>query len=236
MGFQSTVALNQGFGLIGDIVFDGPMRAVPATISHSTAADIVVGRYFTIAASDGTYRPGGTGKIGGILSNPHALQSIGTTAGGPLAPTLVIPTGTVGEFLTMGEIVVTLAAAVAIGDLALYDTTTGVLSSVAPLVSATGSISTTTLTVSAIAADSAPLAVGQRITGTNIAPDTYITALGSGTGGTGTYTVSVSQTAASGTVVSDAVAPAGTALIARAKYVRYANAAAGLVVLSLTGN
>ena len=59
----------------------------------------------------------------------------------------------------------------------------------------TGSISGTTLTVTAVA--SGTLAVGQTITGASIASDTTITGLGTGTGGTGTYTVSQSQTQSS---------------------------------------
>ena len=62
----------------------------------------------------------------------------------------------------------------------------------------TGSFSGTTLTVSAVA--SGTLAVGQLIVGTGVSASppgsnaTYITALGTGSGGVGTYTVGVSQT------------------------------------------
>ena len=68
-------------------------------------------------------------------------------------------------------------------------------------VSFTGSFSGTTRTVSAVA--SGTLAVGQLIVGTGVAASppgsnaTYITALGTGSGGVGTYTVSVSQTLSS---------------------------------------
>ena len=58
----------------------------------------------------------------------------------------------------------------------------------------TGSISTTTLTVSAVSIGS--LAIGQTLSGTNVTPGTQILSLGTGTGGTGTYFVS-SQTVAS---------------------------------------
>jgi len=61
----------------------------------------------------------------------------------------------------------------------------------------TGSISGTTLTVTAVA--SGTLAIGQALfdaTG-DLAPGTTITALGTGSGGTGTYTVSVGQTVGS---------------------------------------
>lgn len=68
-------------------------------------------------------------------------------------------------------------------------------------VSFTGSISGTTLTVSTVA--SGTLAVGQLIVGAGVSASppgsnaTYITALGTGTGGVGTYTVGVSQTVSS---------------------------------------
>jgi hypothetical protein len=64
----------------------------------------------------------------------------------------------------------------------------------------TGSISGTTLTVSAVT--SGALAVGNGISGTGITAGTTITALGTGSGGTGTYTVSASQTVASTTVTA----------------------------------
>lgn len=235
MTLQSTVALNQGFGVVGEIVFEGPLRAQPGVVK-GTAANIVVGRYFTIDLTDGQFQPGNSGQPGGILANPKAMSSIGTQAGGPLAPTLTVPAGTVGEFVSMGLILVALAAAASIGDKATYDTTTGVIGTVPPLVSATGSITTTVLTVTAMGTGSAPFAVGQVISGPNIVPGTTITSLGTGTGGTGTYNVSVSQTAASGAVSAQSTAPAGTAFIpGNAQVVRYTNAAAGLAVLSLTG-
>lgn len=65
----------------------------------------------------------------------------------------------------------------------------------------TGSISGTTLTVSVVT--NGTLAVGQRISGAGITDGTYITALISGTGGIGTYTVSASQTVASTTISAD---------------------------------
>jgi len=62
----------------------------------------------------------------------------------------------------------------------------------------TGSISGTTLTVSAVT--SGTLYVGQTIQGTGVTALTIITALGTGTGGAGTYTVSTSQTVSSTTL------------------------------------
>lgn len=63
----------------------------------------------------------------------------------------------------------------------------------------TGAISGTTLTVSAFTSGD-PIAVGMTISGTGVTSATTITALGTGTGGAGTYTVSTSQTVSSTTI------------------------------------
>jgi hypothetical protein len=60
----------------------------------------------------------------------------------------------------------------------------------------TASIAGTTMTVSAVA--SGTLAVGQLVNGAGTTAGTFITAPGTGTGGTGTYTVNASQTVGSG--------------------------------------
>ena len=59
----------------------------------------------------------------------------------------------------------------------------------------TGSISGTTLTVSAVA--SGTVLVGAVISGTGVTAGTRITAYGTGTGGTGNYTIDTSQTVSS---------------------------------------
>jgi hypothetical protein len=68
----------------------------------------------------------------------------------------------------------------------------------------TGSISGTTLTVTALA--SGKVAIGSEISGSGIADGTIVTALGTGLGGVGTYTVNNSQTVAS-TAVTGKHAP-----------------------------
>lgn len=66
----------------------------------------------------------------------------------------------------------------------------------------TGSIGTTTLTVTAMLSGD-PLVVGQYVDGSGVTNGTYITAFGTGSGGTGTYTVSASQTASSTTMYAN---------------------------------
>lgn len=70
----------------------------------------------------------------------------------------------------------------------------------------TATIATTVLTVSAVAAG--VIAVGQTISGVGVTPGTTIISLGTGTGGTGTYNLSVSQTVGSATVMQT-VLPGG---------------------------
>jgi hypothetical protein len=84
---------------------------------------------------------------------------------------------------------------------------TGRIDSGTSVATFTGSISSTTLTVTAVA--SGTLAVGQLISGTGVTSGTTITGLGTGSGSTGTYTVSTSQTVASTTITSNV---AGTVL------------------------
>ncbi len=69
-----------------------------------------------------------------------------------------------------------------------------------PKVIFTGSISGTTLTVTAMSTPINDLRVGTFVTGTGVAENTVITALGTGTGGTGTYTVNNTQTVSSTTL------------------------------------
>jgi len=64
----------------------------------------------------------------------------------------------------------------------------------------TGSISGTTMTISAVTAGT--ITLGCPITGTGVSANTIVTAFVSGTGGIGTYTVSVSQSVSSETLSS----------------------------------
>ena len=60
----------------------------------------------------------------------------------------------------------------------------------------TGSMSGTTLTVTALG-QGTPIVVGMYVDGSSVTDGTYVTAFGTGTGGTGTYTINQSVTASS---------------------------------------
>ena len=70
----------------------------------------------------------------------------------------------------------------------------------------TGSIATTTLTVTALLSGS-PIVLGMYIDGSSVTDGSYITAFGTGTGGVGTYTVSASSTASSTTITGHTNVP-----------------------------
>lgn len=209
--FQQAVNIYNPIGYPGDVAFDGPMRAAPYNLVSTPNAN-TVGNAFTVTSGAnpdtaagspvaGTARAGGTGVFAGILMNSKEYALYGSSALNPLAASLNLPENTIGSLMTMGYLFVNLPGPANIGDLVTYDTTTGALNSIAPKATGTGSITTTVLTVSAVTAGQ--FSIGQQITGPNVAPDTYITALGTGLGGTGTYTVTPSQTAASGAITAD---------------------------------
>lgn len=132
--FQSTVNVNLGFGVPGELIVDGPQRVDSLTLDTTGGT---IGLAFTkstttnIATQGGTI-VAGTNVFAGILVNPKAYASYGAVGGAPLDPTLFLGPNSQGEFLTMGTIVVTLVGAAEIGDLVQYNQTTGVLSAITP--------------------------------------------------------------------------------------------------------
>lgn len=145
MSFQSSVALNIGFGVVGEIYLDGPTRAQPGKLASGSAANNVVGRAFTVT-DDGTasfetsadpkpnaVAAGGTGVFAGILANPKNYVLQGTTGGGTLAASLVLPNNTIVELIQeCAGLIVTLPATAAVGDWVYWTNATGVLTTTAP--------------------------------------------------------------------------------------------------------
>jgi len=101
------------------------------------------------------------------------------------------------------------AVTVNAGESLAAGTVLGKITRAANAASVTGAISGTTLTVSAVG--SGVLSIGQTISGSGVTAGTKITALGTGIGGAGTYTVDTSQTASSTTITAtSASAEAGS--------------------------
>lgn len=231
--FQTSVLADAAIGIPGNLFRDQPRRCTPGVLNSADPTYNVFGRAFTYnAGSDTLVGAGGTGVYAGIMVGSAEHTTAGASTGA-LDPTLTLRNNEVSEFLKEGCVIVTFPTAVNIGDVVYYDNVTGILGAFTEFGTYTASIATTTLTVTAVNAGSAPLAVGQVITGPNlISGPTTITALGSGTGGTGTYTVSPSQTAASGLVNNTAQTPAGKTRLARTTVEIYTTAGAGLAVIT----
>lgn len=132
MPFQSTVRSEQTTGVAGELAFEGPLRAQTGILNTGTPANNIVGSCALRVVSEGVFAAGGTGVFAGILANPKTYASGGTTAGGPLAPTMVLPNGTQVEAVSNGIMFVNLTGAAAIGDLVRSQDTTGLLSTVTP--------------------------------------------------------------------------------------------------------
>jgi hypothetical protein len=148
---------------------------------------------------DGTYRY--TWRIATVT----AAVFTGSTSGTTLTVTSV-KSGTIAvgqHFFAVGALQETVITALGTGTGGTGTYTLGLSQSIAssqmytssPGAVVTAAITGTTLTVASVT--SGTLYVGQTIQGAGITTQTIITALGTGTGGTGTYTVNNSQTIAS---------------------------------------
>jgi microcystin-dependent protein len=132
-----------------------------------------------------------TGTINGATSTASSISTTTLTVGGTVTGTFAVGQTISGTGVTAGTTITALGTGT--GGAGTYTV------SVSQTVSSTAiTASGTTLTVSAVG--SGTLLVGQVLTGTGITADTRIIALGTGTGGVGTYTVNISQTVASTTV------------------------------------
>lgn len=128
MTFQSTVRSELATGVIGDFaVVDGGERVFPYMLDSASAANNVIARAFTVK-SEGVAQAGGSGVFAGILVNPksYAYNGLFNNSSDQLA----LPNGANGELAKRGYVFVRLPAAAAIGDYVVYNTTTGVLSTV----------------------------------------------------------------------------------------------------------
>lgn len=226
MGFQSSVRYDLALGVPGEIIVDGLKRVETGMLGSASAAYNVVGATaFTRPRAGGQVAAGGvigaSNTFAGILCNPKTYASLGTSSGGSLAATMVLPNEINAELcLTTSGMVIKVGAACKGGDLIAYDTTTGALSTVAPVAAFTGVIAVTTgiLTVSSITSGS--LGVGSVLydaDGAEVARITALIATTGGTGGNGTYQTNIvtavssaAMTANSKPAVGKAFVPGGT--------------------------
>ena len=160
-----------------------PTDSLPFSLAHYNllaAIRLFCGGFGTVGAIGGSRT--GTGTLTGIEASPAAVTETWTL-------TCIAAAANGGTFSVSGSV-----------SGAMPNATVGVPYGA----SLTGSITGTTLTVTSVRLGA--LAVGQTLSGHGITPGTTITALGTGTGGVGTYTVSVSQTVGSCAITASVAA------------------------------
>lgn len=202
-GFPNTVQTQPALAVEGMRASTNPIINILAGDSALVAGTggVIVGRFAWVDSTDTTVLNSGTGAPSGfIMNNLQAAISTFTDES-----SLIVPAGRGITVMSQGDFWVRCANASTRGQKIFASLTDGRASSAAAgatiaAASVTASIAATTMTVTAVA--SGTLVVGQEITGTGVTDGTYITALGTGTGGTGTYTVSNSQTVTSRTITA----------------------------------
>ena len=210
--------------------FSGSIIGNTLTVSSVASGTLAIGQLI-----GGTNTAGFTASIAGNIMTVTAVSSgslaVGQTVGGTYT------TSFTGRISGTTMVVSTIAS----GVLSVGQTVngTGVGSSTTITATSnssfTGSITGTTLTVTAVA--SGIVAIGQVVTGTGVAASTTITALGSGTGGTGTYTVSPTQptaVASTALVGTTTLGSAGTYTVSQSQIVASNAMTATTVVASPT--
>jgi hypothetical protein len=189
----------------GDFVYVMESDYTPKMIGQMNSSTGLVGivdNGVNVYIVDGTYR------YTWFISNPSAAIFTGSistttlTVDSVLSGTIAVGQAIFGQGIAQNTVITALGTGT--GGAGTYTVsnsqtvaTTQINSVDAPAV-VTGDITGTTLDVTAVS--SGTLQIGQTLEGANVTDGTIITAFGTGTGGTGTYTVSPSQTAASATI------------------------------------
>jgi len=189
----------------GDFVYVMESDYTPKMVGQLNTSTGIVGivdNGVNVYIVDGTYR------YTWFISNPSAAIFTGSistttlTVDSVLSGTIAVGQAIFGQGIAQNTVITALGTGT--GGAGTYTVsnsqtvaTTQINSVAAPAV-VTGDITGTTLDVTAVS--SGTLQIGQTLEGANVTDGTIITALGTGTGGTGTYTVSPSQTAASATI------------------------------------
>jgi hypothetical protein len=182
---------------LDSFILNKPATFTPSSHTHgSITNDGKVGAVSglpVVTTTDGAVTTLALGTANQVLRVNSGATGVEFGAGFDAAspPAIGSTTPNTGAFTSLSANNGTLTASAPVLDLAqAWNSATAVF---------TGSISTTTLTVTAVT--SGTIAVGMELTSSGtISGNTRITALGTGTGGTGTYTVSISQSRSSATL------------------------------------
>jgi hypothetical protein len=189
----------------GDFVYVMESDYTPKMIGQMNTATGIVG---IVDNGVNAYIVDGTYRYTWFISSPSSATFTGSittttlTVDSVLSGTIAVGQAIFGQGIAQNTVITALGTGT--GGAGTYTVsnsqsvaTTQINSVDAPAV-VTGDITGTTLDVTVVT--SGTLQIGQTLEGANVTDGTIITAFGTGTGGTGTYTVSPSQTAASATI------------------------------------
>jgi hypothetical protein len=204
-GMRTLSGGSQMVAVVGPYVYSLTSNFTPTIIGQLSTS---TGRVGITDNGINTYIVDGTNRYTWRISSPSSAVFTGSISGTTLTVTSVtngvITTGQAlfGIGVTSETVITALGSGS--GGVGTYTVnltqavTSRTMNSATVGAVVTAAIAGTTMTVSAVA--SGTLYVGQTVQGVGVTANTMITALGSGTGGTGTYTVSFSQTVASETM------------------------------------
>lgn len=196
--FQTFVNRNMAPGVVGAFASMNPRAAVlagPGAFKADSALPVLVGGFAWATPADSkAYGQLKANALLGFIGNEE--QTVITDFLG--VSRLAVQAGFPVTLYSHGDFWASVDGAVAVNGTVYADTLDGTVETAATTFSGTAAIAATVMTVSAVA--SGTLRVGDFIAGANVTAGTRIVAFGTGTGGTGTYTVDVSQTAASAAV------------------------------------
>lgn len=199
-GFQTVVNTDPAYAIEGDFASANPRASLLAGVGALVAAavGVTVGRFARAKNSDGTVTngdPGVASRIGFVHRDQPAI--ITDFLGGA---TMKVPTGSPVTLFDAGDFWARFAGGAAIGQKVFASYADG--SAIAGTagtppagadVTATVVNASNVLTVTAVT--SGALAVGDPLTGAGIPAGAYVQALGTGTGGVGTYVMSANANA-----------------------------------------
>jgi hypothetical protein len=226
MPSQQQVGLYYSPAVQGDRATNNPL--VYSVFNPTTEAQVTIGNFCFPGAVYNTTRGNTTTAAIPVGFVERVLQYYNLNL---LSPgSLVIPTDveiTVarrGDFWAVTTVAPTAGqkAFASFADGSIYPAAAGSIIASAVV---TGSIASTVLTVTAVS--SGALAIGQVISGTGVTAGTYIVSLGTGTGGVGTYNLSV---APASSVTSETISASN--YIETSFKVKYYDSVSGLSIIS----
>jgi hypothetical protein len=177
----------------------GTLVCIDTTLTTAAAWRVSYSDFGSVTGTSGSVvlsnSPTITGTLGftGSTTSTASFATSVTTASTSISTSQTTGATTVGGTAQTGAIVLGRSTGSQYIDIANGATTSSTTAS-----GTASSISTTVLTVGGTVTGT--FVVGMVVTGTNVLADTYITSLGTGTGGAGTYNISRSQTVSSTTI------------------------------------